>query len=175
MVLLQHSIHCELIFAILIPYLTLLQMPTAWVVASLVPIAGGVALASATEVSFNWWVSFYGKIRIEMLLWKELFGHLNSNVFFFPAILNRVGFLSAMASNLTNQSRNVLSKKLMVNKEVIIRYYDWWTWLRVSHNVLWNSCPKFNHAMFDIVKNHKQIPLLIAVVIWLQRNKKLTS
>lgn len=54
MVLLQHSIHCELIFAILIPYLTLLQMPTAWVVASLVPIAGGVALASATEVSFNW-------------------------------------------------------------------------------------------------------------------------
>ncbi|MCI21322.1 triose phosphate/phosphate translocator non-green plastid chloroplastic-like, partial [Trifolium medium] len=61
---------------------TFLQMPTAWVVASLVPIAGGVALASATEASFNW-----------------------------------VGFLSAMASNLTNQSRNVLSKKLMVNKE----------------------------------------------------------
>ncbi|PNX57133.1 phosphoenolpyruvate/phosphate translocator chloroplastic-like [Trifolium pratense] len=57
-------------------------MPTAWVVFSLVPIAGGVALASATEASFNW-----------------------------------VGFLSAMASNLTNQSRNVLSKKLMVNKE----------------------------------------------------------
>ncbi|PNY16401.1 phosphoenolpyruvate/phosphate translocator chloroplastic-like, partial [Trifolium pratense] len=62
--------------------LTFLQMPTAWVVFSLVPIAGGVALASATEASFNW-----------------------------------VGFLSAMASNLTNQSRNVLSKKLMVNKE----------------------------------------------------------
>lgn len=34
----------------------------------------------------------------------------------FP-VLNRVGFCSAMASNLTNQSRNVLSKKLMV-KEV---------------------------------------------------------
>jgi hypothetical protein len=30
----------------------------------------------------------------------------------------RAGFLSAMASNLTFQSRNVLSKKLMVKKEV---------------------------------------------------------
>lgn len=31
----------------------------------------------------------------------------------------RAGFWSAMASNLTNQSRNVLSKKVMVKKEVI--------------------------------------------------------
>jgi len=38
---------------------------------------------------------------------------------FFIGIFNRVGFWSAMASNLTNQSRNVLSKKLMVNTEVI--------------------------------------------------------
>lgn len=30
----------------------------------------------------------------------------------------RLGFGSAMASNLTNQSRNVLSKKLMVKEEV---------------------------------------------------------
>ncbi|KEH31834.1 putative triose phosphate/phosphoenolpyruvate translocator, sugar phosphate transporter [Medicago truncatula] len=72
----------EPFFSVLLSSTFLGEMPTAWVVASLVPIAGGVALASATEVSFNW-----------------------------------VGFLSAMASNLTNQSRNVLSKKLMVNKE----------------------------------------------------------
>jgi len=31
---------------------------------------------------------------------------------------NRIGFSTAMASNLTNQSRNVLSKKLMANEEV---------------------------------------------------------
>lgn len=31
-----------------------LQMPTPWVVGSLLPIAGGVALASMTEASFNW-------------------------------------------------------------------------------------------------------------------------
>jgi hypothetical protein len=31
----------------------------------------------------------------------------------------RAGFWSAMASNLSNQSRNVLSKKVMVKKEVI--------------------------------------------------------
>ncbi|XP_057754705.1 phosphoenolpyruvate/phosphate translocator 1, chloroplastic-like isoform X3 [Arachis stenosperma] len=55
--------------------------PTFAVVSSLVPIVG-VALASMTEVSFNW-----------------------------------ISFATAMASNLTNQSRNVLSKKLMVNEE----------------------------------------------------------
>ncbi|KAL4578327.1 hypothetical protein LXL04_014448 [Taraxacum kok-saghyz] len=58
--------------------------PTLWVVASLAPIVGGVALASFTKASFNW-----------------------------------IGFGSAMASNVTNQSRNVLSKKFMVRKEVI--------------------------------------------------------
>merc|ERR1711871_1821023 len=48
------------------------------VVLTLVPIVGGVALASATEASFNW-----------------------------------AGFVAAMGSNLTFQSRNVLSKKIM--------------------------------------------------------------
>jgi solute carrier family 35, member E1 len=49
------------------------------VVASLVPIISGVAIASTSELSFNW-----------------------------------TGFLAAMGSNLTFQSRNVLSKKLML-------------------------------------------------------------
>ncbi|KAG6538942.1 hypothetical protein ZIOFF_004094 [Zingiber officinale] len=56
--------------------------PSFLVLISLVPIVGGVALASLTEVSFNW-----------------------------------AGFWSAMASNLTNQSRNVLSKKIMTKSE----------------------------------------------------------
>ncbi|TXG50265.1 hypothetical protein EZV62_022789 [Acer yangbiense] len=72
----------EPFFSVILSAMFLGEMPTPWVVGSLVPIVGGVALASVTEASFNW-----------------------------------AGFWSAMASNLTNQSRNVLSKKVMVNKE----------------------------------------------------------
>lgn len=36
----------------------LLQKPTPWVVACLLPIVGGVALASVTEASFNWYDIF---------------------------------------------------------------------------------------------------------------------
>lgn len=72
----------EPFFSVLLSALFLGEMPTIWVVGSLLPIVGGVALASLTEASFNW-----------------------------------AGFWSAMASNVTFQSRNVLSKKLMVKKE----------------------------------------------------------
>ncbi|KAG6525573.1 hypothetical protein ZIOFF_015535 [Zingiber officinale] len=72
----------EPFFSVLLSALFLGEMPTIWVVLSLMPIVGGVALASLTEASFNW-----------------------------------AGFWSAMASNVTFQSRNVLSKKVMVKKE----------------------------------------------------------
>ncbi|KAI9085769.1 hypothetical protein K1719_032183 [Acacia pycnantha] len=72
----------EPFFLVVLSAIFLGEMPTTLVVASLVPIVDGVALASVTEASFNW-----------------------------------AGFGSAMASNLTFQSRNVLSKKVMVNKE----------------------------------------------------------
>ncbi|XP_018838239.2 triose phosphate/phosphate translocator, non-green plastid, chloroplastic-like [Juglans regia] len=72
----------EPFFSVILSAMFLGEIPTPWVVASLIPIVGGVALASVTEASFNW-----------------------------------AGFSSAMASNLTNQSRNVLSKKFMVKKE----------------------------------------------------------
>ncbi|KAM1397781.1 hypothetical protein ACFX2I_015322 [Malus domestica] len=72
----------EPFFSVILSAMFLGEIPTPWVVASLIPIVGGVGLASITEASFNW-----------------------------------AGFWSAMASNLTNQSRNVLSKKVMVKKE----------------------------------------------------------
>ncbi|KAG0456575.1 hypothetical protein HPP92_024363 [Vanilla planifolia] len=72
----------EPFFSVLFSALFLGEQPTIWVLFSLVPIMGGVALASMTEASFNW-----------------------------------AGFWSAMASNVTFQSRNVLSKKVMVKKE----------------------------------------------------------
>ncbi|XP_047341768.1 phosphoenolpyruvate/phosphate translocator 1, chloroplastic-like [Impatiens glandulifera] len=72
----------EPFFSVILSAMFLGEMPSPWIVASLLPIVGGVALASMTEASFNW-----------------------------------AGFWSAMASNVTNQSRNVLSKKFMVKKE----------------------------------------------------------
>lgn len=72
----------EPFFSVILSAIFLGELPTIWVVSSLLPIVGGVALASLTEASFNW-----------------------------------AGFWSAMASNVTFQSRNVLSKKLMVKKE----------------------------------------------------------
>ncbi|KAF3444636.1 hypothetical protein FNV43_RR14329 [Rhamnella rubrinervis] len=72
----------EPFFSVLLSALFLAERPNLWMISSLVPIVGGVALASFTEASFNW-----------------------------------IGFCCAMASNLTNQSRNVLSKKLMIKKE----------------------------------------------------------
>ncbi|KAK1440886.1 hypothetical protein QVD17_06719 [Tagetes erecta] len=72
----------EPFFTVLFSVLLLSERPTLWVVASLLPIVAGVALASFTEASFNW-----------------------------------IGFGSAMASNVTNQTRNVLSKKFMIRKE----------------------------------------------------------
>ncbi|KAJ0905738.1 putative triose phosphate/phosphoenolpyruvate translocator, sugar phosphate transporter [Helianthus annuus] len=72
----------EPFFTVLFSVLLLSERPSMWVVSSLVPIVGGVALASFTEASFNW-----------------------------------IGFASAMASNVTNQSRNVLSKIFMIRKE----------------------------------------------------------
>ncbi|KAE8721829.1 Phosphoenolpyruvate/phosphate translocator 2 [Hibiscus syriacus] len=72
----------EPFFTVLFSVLVLGEWPSFWMVSSLVPVVGGVALASFTEASFNW-----------------------------------IGFCTAMASNVTNQSRNVLSKKFMVRNE----------------------------------------------------------
>ncbi|XP_010440680.1 PREDICTED: phosphoenolpyruvate/phosphate translocator 1, chloroplastic isoform X2 [Camelina sativa] len=72
----------EPFFSVLLSAMFLGEAPTPWVIGAIIPIVGGVALASISEVSFNW-----------------------------------AGFTSAMASNLTNQSRNVLSKKVMVKKD----------------------------------------------------------
>ncbi|KAL3833143.1 hypothetical protein ACJIZ3_007879 [Penstemon smallii] len=72
----------EPFFTVVLSAMLIGERPSLWVVSSLVPIVGGVALASFTEASFNW-----------------------------------IGFGSAMASNLTNQTRNVFSKKFMVKKE----------------------------------------------------------
>ncbi|XP_022895123.1 phosphoenolpyruvate/phosphate translocator 2, chloroplastic-like isoform X2 [Olea europaea var. sylvestris] len=74
----------EPFFTVLLSALLLGERPSLWVVSSLLPIVGGVALASFTEASFNW-----------------------------------IGFGCAMASNLTNQSRNVFSKKFMVKEETL--------------------------------------------------------
>lgn len=68
----------EPLFSVALSALFMGDAPSGAVLATLFPIIGGVALASTSELSFNW-----------------------------------TGFLSAMGSNLTFQSRNVLSKRFM--------------------------------------------------------------
>ncbi|GAX82853.1 hypothetical protein CEUSTIGMA_g10279.t1, partial [Chlamydomonas eustigma] len=70
----------EPFFSALFSYLFMGAVPSLPVILTLLPIVGGVIIASASEASFNWG-----------------------------------GFLSAIASNITFQSRNVLSKKLMIS------------------------------------------------------------
>lgn len=73
----------EPFFSVLLSALFLGESPSIPIVLSLLPVVGGVALASATEATFNW-----------------------------------AGFLAAMGSNITFQSRNVFSKKFMGKKKV---------------------------------------------------------
>jgi len=71
----------EPFFSVIMSAIFLGEVPPLPVLATLVPIVGGVLMASLSETSFNW-----------------------------------TGFLAAMFSNITFQSRNVLSKKFMRSK-----------------------------------------------------------
>ena len=79
----------EPFFSVLLSAAFLGEPATLPVVLTLFPIVGGVAMASVSEASFNWW-----------------------------------GFLSAMGSNVTFQSRNVLSKKFMGKVKVGCRIWS---------------------------------------------------
>jgi solute carrier family 35 protein E1 len=71
----------EPFFSVVMSAIFLGDIPPIPVLLTLIPIVGGVILASLSEVTFNW-----------------------------------TGFTSALLSNITFQSRNVLSKKLMITK-----------------------------------------------------------
>lgn len=71
----------EPFFSVVFSAIFLGDIPPAPVLLTLVPIVGGVVMASLSEATFNW-----------------------------------TGFLAAMFSNITFQSRNVLSKKFMISK-----------------------------------------------------------
>eukprot|EP00879_Flechtneria_rotunda_P021790 GHRR01022976.1.p1 GENE.GHRR01022976.1~~GHRR01022976.1.p1 ORF type:complete len:208 (+),score=65.06 GHRR01022976.1:369-992(+) len=71
----------EPFFSVVFSALFLGDVPPLPVLVTLLPIVGGVIMASLSETTFNW-----------------------------------TGFLAAMFSNITFQSRNVLSKKFMISK-----------------------------------------------------------
>ncbi|KAG2435509.1 hypothetical protein HYH02_011803 [Chlamydomonas schloesseri] len=74
----------EPFFSVIFSAIFLGDVPPVPVLLTLIPIVGGVVIASLTEATFNW-----------------------------------TGFLSAIFSNMTFQSRNVLSKKLMIKKGAV--------------------------------------------------------
>uniref|UniRef100_A0A7S0N4D7 Sugar phosphate transporter domain-containing protein n=1 Tax=Pyramimonas obovata TaxID=1411642 RepID=A0A7S0N4D7_9CHLO len=81
---LTHTIKSlEPFFTVVLSWLFLGSVPSFLTTLTLVPIVAGVVIASATDLSFNWY-----------------------------------GFLTAMASNVALQSRNVISKKYMVESSL---------------------------------------------------------
>jgi solute carrier family 35 protein E1 len=77
----------EPFFSVMFSAIFLGDIPALPVLLTLLPIVGGVIMASLSEVTFNW-----------------------------------TGFLAALFSNITFQSRNVLSKKFMISK---VSYSKW--------------------------------------------------
>ncbi|PWA68860.1 phosphoenolpyruvate (pep)/phosphate translocator 2 [Artemisia annua] len=61
----------EPFFAVLFSTLLLSERPTLWVVASLVPILGVVALASFTEASFNWFETKLYYTYSQIVKWNQ--------------------------------------------------------------------------------------------------------
>ncbi|XP_055961100.1 phosphoenolpyruvate/phosphate translocator 2, chloroplastic-like isoform X2 [Mercurialis annua] len=132
----------EPFFTVLFASLYFGQRPSLWIVGSLVPIVGGVALASFTEASFNW-----------------------------------IGFSTAMASNVTNQSRNVLSKNFMLNQEAnqglnvrelcvraLLAGFCFHSYQQVSYMILQMVNP-VTHAVGNCVK---RVVVIISSVIFFQ-------
>jgi drug/metabolite transporter (DMT)-like permease len=76
----------EPFFSVMFSAIFLGDVPPVPVLLTLLPIVGGVIMASLSEATFNW-----------------------------------TGFLAAMFSNITFQSRNVLSKKFMISKARAVR------------------------------------------------------
>ncbi|WOH11916.1 hypothetical protein DCAR_0831412 [Daucus carota subsp. sativus] len=112
----------EPFFSVVLSAMFLGEVPNIWIISSLIPIVGGVGLASMTEVSFNW-----------------------------------AGFWSAMASNLTNQSRNVLSKKLMVKKESAgLNVNQVYTWSFIAA-VCYHAYQQYDHYEHDIWKAEARV------------------
>jgi len=97
----------EPFFSVIMSFIFLGDRPTMAVAASLLPIVSGVALASTSELSFNW-----------------------------------TGFLAALGSNITFQSRNVLSKKFMLKGEDFSLLLFWVFWFTCSF-VLHHHRPRF--------------------------------
>ena len=116
---LTHTIKSlEPFFTVFLSYLFYGISPSLTIMLTLVPIVAGVIVASATDLSFNWY-----------------------------------GFLTAMGSNLAFQSRNVISKQLMVQSS--------WESLEGGGPAPMDEVNLF--ALISIVALPMMIPIVIAV------------
>lgn len=93
---------------------------------------GAYSMGNRFHYTNCWWSCscFYhrGLIQLVSFLWQHFYVTFEFVIVYsfdnlhilttLTRFCGRAGFLSAMASNLTNQSRNVLSKKVMVKKDV---------------------------------------------------------
>lgn len=115
----------EPFFSVIMSGIFLGEVPPVPVLLTLIPIVGGVIMASLSEVSFNWTGEQTGARALHSTLRCVLGVYVMHSTRCTCAQLAdghrtaaaaAAGFLAALASNISFQSRNVLSKKFMISK-----------------------------------------------------------
>ncbi|CAK8532253.1 unnamed protein product [Lathyrus sativus] len=104
-------------FSVILSAMFLGERPTPWVIGSLVPIVGGVALASVTEASFDW-AEFWSAMASNVTNQSPPAAIFMESVKFTPAYLQSAGL--NMVSPVTHSVGNCVKRVVVIVSSVII-------------------------------------------------------
>ncbi|RVW46452.1 Phosphoenolpyruvate/phosphate translocator 2, chloroplastic [Vitis vinifera] len=159
----------EPFFTVVLATLFLGEKPTLPIVSSLVPIVGGVALASFTESSFNW-TGFWSAMASNLTNQSRSFGYhqplLSNNNHFFPPVypcgyfIEGIKFTPSYLQFAASQGLNV--RELCVRS--LLAGICFHSYQQVSYTILQMVSP-VTHAVGNCVK---RVVVIISSVIFFQ-------